>query len=317
MLERAVTVAPGECELLASHDPGGDVVGEGHRPVGTSKRKGGAGVTDEVVEQVDGPLDNVGGDDAAPGVAVINEVFAERGIALPLPDQATVAEDERFERGRAIQHPLYGDEIRDNLAGLPDDLRGVVPRLLTEFCFGDFYTRSGLDLALRELLVLCVLAALGGADVQVRGHAAGNLKAGNTVEVQIAAMIHCLPYIGFPRALNAIRAINELATSASTRDPPELPDGRSRSGVERVLVASSGLGRLALELPAARVSGWLLNEASTGRGPVTAWLERGEQRSFIRSARRDAPARVHEEDFHDSDHRDRPAQGDPRRSGDR
>jgi 4-carboxymuconolactone decarboxylase len=146
------------------------------------------------------------------GVAVINEVFAERRIALPLADQATIAEDERFERGRAIQQPLYGDEIRDNLAGLPDDMRDVVPRLLTEFCFGDFYTRTGLDLALRELLVLCMLAALGGADVQVRAHAAGNLRAGNTFEIQIAAMIHCLPYVGFPRALNAIRVINQLAT---------------------------------------------------------------------------------------------------------
>jgi 4-carboxymuconolactone decarboxylase len=145
------------------------------------------------------------------GVAVINEVFAEQGIALPLAGQATVAEDERFERGHAIQHPLYGDAIRDNLAGLPESLRGVVPRLLTEFCFGDFYTRSGLDVARRELLVLCRLAALGGADAQLRGHAAGNLKAGNSVEVQTAAMIHCLPYIGFPRALNAIRAINQLA----------------------------------------------------------------------------------------------------------
>ena len=63
------------------------------------------------------------------GMAVINEVLAERGIDLPLPDQATVAEGERFERGRAIQHPLYGDEIRDSLVGQSEDLRGVVPRL--------------------------------------------------------------------------------------------------------------------------------------------------------------------------------------------
>jgi 4-carboxymuconolactone decarboxylase len=142
------------------------------------------------------------------GVAVINEVFAERGIVVPLAEGATVGEHERFERGRAIQQPLYGDAIRDNLAGLPEDLRDVVPRLLTEFCFGDFYTRAGLDVAQRELLVLCMLAALGGADVQLRGHAAGNLKAGNSAALQTAAMIHCLPYIGFPRALNAIRAIN-------------------------------------------------------------------------------------------------------------
>ena len=87
-----------------------------------------------------------------------------------------------------------------------------MPRLLTEFCFGDFYTRSGLDIARRELLVLCLLAALGGADVQLRGHAAGNLKAGNSVRLQTAAMILCLPYLGFPRALNAIRAINQLSS---------------------------------------------------------------------------------------------------------
>ena len=147
------------------------------------------------------------------GVAVIDEVFTARGIELPLHDQGTVTEEERFERGRAIQQPLYGDEIRENLAALPAELRGVVPRLLTEFCFGDFYTRSGLDLATRELLVLCLLAALGGADTQLLPHAVGNLKAGNTVEIQIAAMIHCLPYVGFPRALNAIRVINGIASS--------------------------------------------------------------------------------------------------------
>jgi 4-carboxymuconolactone decarboxylase len=73
------------------------------------------------------------------GITVINEVFADRGITLPLADQATVGEHERFQRGREIQNPLYGHEIRDNLAGLSDDLRGEVPRLLTEFCFGDFY----------------------------------------------------------------------------------------------------------------------------------------------------------------------------------
>src|SRR5213083_691644 len=79
-------------------------------------------------------------------------------------------------------------------------------------------------------------------------------------------------------------------------------------GVERLLVASSGPDWLALELPAARVSGWLSNEASAGRDPVTAWLERGEQHLH-----QECPSwrsLVDEEDFYDGDHRDRPAQGD-------
>jgi 4-carboxymuconolactone decarboxylase len=147
------------------------------------------------------------------GLAVINEELTSRGITLPLSAQSTVTEDDRSERGRTIQMQLYGDEISETLAGLPDGLGGVVARLLTEMCFGDFYTRSGLDVAMRELLVLCVLTALGGADRQVRAHAAGNLKAGNSVEVQIAAIIQCIPYVGFPRALNAIRAIMDLPTA--------------------------------------------------------------------------------------------------------
>jgi 4-carboxymuconolactone decarboxylase len=47
-------------------------------------------------------------------------------------------------------------------------------------------------------------------DFQIRAHSAGNLKVGNSKETLISAMIHCFPYIGFPRAVNAIRMINEL-----------------------------------------------------------------------------------------------------------
>jgi hypothetical protein len=70
---------------------------------------------------------------------------------------------------------------------------------------------------------------------------------------------------------------NEFTTETTSAEHTDLPDGSIRLGVERVLVASWGLGRLALELPAARVSGWLPNEAPAGQGSVTAWLERGEQ----------------------------------------
>src|SRR6476646_5040417 len=84
---------------------------------------------------------------------------------------------------------------------------------------------------------------------------------------------------------------------------------------ERLLVASSGLGRLALELPAARLSGWLSNEASTGRGPVTAWLERGAQHLHQecpswRSTRSRGG-------LHDRDRRNRSAQDDTHGGRDR
>ena len=72
--------------------------------------------------------------------------------------------------------------------------------------FGDFYTRNGLDVKTRELLVLCVLATLG-TEFQIEAHAKGNLKAGNNKETMIAAMVQCIPYIGFPNGINAINII--------------------------------------------------------------------------------------------------------------
>ena len=127
-------------------------------------------------------------------ISTINEVFQEKGIPLPLEAQGTVNEDNRYEKGKEIQYPLYGDEIARTFSNLPDEMNESLPRFLTEVGFGDFYTRSGLDLKTRELLSLCVLAAIG-AESQIHSHSKGNIKAGNDKATQIAAMIQCPPYI--------------------------------------------------------------------------------------------------------------------------
>lgn len=144
-------------------------------------------------------------------VAAANEAFRAHGIELPLPDQGTVTEETRYSAGLAIQGPLYGDEIAEGLAWLPDGLGATLARMLTEHGFGDFYTRGGLDEARRELLVLCLLAAHGDTPAQLTAHARGNVLAGNTLPTQFAALIHCFPYMGFPRTVNAIRALRVVA----------------------------------------------------------------------------------------------------------
>jgi 4-carboxymuconolactone decarboxylase len=143
-------------------------------------------------------------------VATMNEVFQGQGIELPLPDQGTVSDAERYAKGLAEQAPLYGNEIKDNLAALPEPFDEALPRFLTEFCFGDFYTRGGLTLAQRELLVLCALAALGDTSAQLGPHGRACLQVGNTKTAVVAALVHCFPYIGFPRAVAAIRAVKDL-----------------------------------------------------------------------------------------------------------
>ena len=139
----------------------------------------------------------------------INKVFTSRGIVLPLENKGTVEEHERFEKGRAMQFPLYGDRMKEHMKDLPAEFAEAIPRILTESGFGDFYTRGGLDTKTRELLIFCALATLGGTERQMASHAVGNLKVGNSKETLLSAMIHSYPYIGFPRVANAISVIKE------------------------------------------------------------------------------------------------------------
>ena len=143
-------------------------------------------------------------------ISTMNEVFAGNGIELPLPSQKTLtgeSEEERFQRGLEIQAPLYGTEIADRYTWLPGEFAQAVPRFLTELCFGDFNTRSGLDGKTRELLTVVLLAVLGGAELQVKSHVEGALRAGNTEEEVVCALVHASGYMGIPRLFNALNAV--------------------------------------------------------------------------------------------------------------
>lgn len=166
-------------------------------------------------------------------IAVMNEVFTEKGIQLPLEPQGTVTEANRAEKGIAIQQPLYGDEVRERFADVPNGIGEDVARFLTEYYFGEICTRGGLDLKMRELLIYCVLTTIE-ADSQLRSHTLGNIKLGNTKEILAAAVVQCLPYIGFPpamKALNVIKSVgqpmpenNKVRLSKITVDPARLDE---------------------------------------------------------------------------------------------
>ncbi len=146
-------------------------------------------------------------------ISTMNEVFIQNGIELPLPSQKTLTvenEEERFKKGLDIQVPIYGDEIKERYTWLPKPFDEAVPRFLTELCFGDFSTRTGLDTKTRELLTVVLLSAMGGAEVQVKSHAAGALKAGNTKEEIVCALVHASGYMGIPRLFNALNTCRDL-----------------------------------------------------------------------------------------------------------
>jgi len=140
---------------------------------------------------------------------VVNEVFIERGITLPLPAQGTTDEDTRHAAGHNIQYKLYNGGISRAMSGLPDEMGEQMADLLTDVCFGDIYTRNGLPLEMHELLTYIVLTVLQ-APSQLHSHFLGCLKAGNSPETVVAAVINCMPHIGFPATINTLRIIIEV-----------------------------------------------------------------------------------------------------------
>jgi len=140
-----------------------------------------------------------------------NDVLTARGIALPLEGQSTTTPETRAEKGLAVQQQIVGaDRVNAMYAGAPTDELHI-QRLLSANCFGDHYTRTGIDIPTRELLTLAVLVALGGCDPQVKGHIAANLNVGNPRPQILTVLTQLLPLVGYPRTLNALRALDEVS----------------------------------------------------------------------------------------------------------
>src|ERR1700722_12616241 len=109
-------------------------------------------------------------------VHATNDVLSERGIELPLQSQSTTTPETRGEKGLAVQKEIVGDERVDQMyTSAPEDEMHI-QRLLSANCFGDNYTRTGIDIKTRELLTFTMLISLGGCEPQAKGHVAANLN---------------------------------------------------------------------------------------------------------------------------------------------
>lgn len=138
-----------------------------------------------------------------------NEVFKEKNISLPIESQSTVTESTRFDKGLEIQTNTFGTRILDAHNNAPGNQKHI-QNFLSANCFGDFYTRKGLNMKERELLTFIMIVSLGGAEPQAASHASANISIGNSKDMLIEAVTQCLPYIGYPRTLNAITIINNI-----------------------------------------------------------------------------------------------------------
>jgi len=116
-------------------------------------------------------------------IYLTNEIFTDRGITLPLEGQSTTTLETRYEKGLKVQKKSLKKQLIKMYEKSPKNQLHI-QKYLSANCFGDYYTRKGLDIKTRELLTLSMLIALGGTEPQIKG--------------------------GYPRTLNAIKCLNEV-----------------------------------------------------------------------------------------------------------
>ena len=145
-----------------------------------------------------------------PFLKAVNEFLESKGISLPLEGQATTTTENRREAGTQAQVDIFGEGMRDFWQSGPEESRHI-NLWLADNCFGDYYTRTGLDYAERELITFCFLSAQGGCEPQLTSHAAANIRNGNDKRFLIKIISHCLPFIGYPRSLNALTCVSKAA----------------------------------------------------------------------------------------------------------
>lgn len=111
--------------------------------------------------------------------------------------------DDRYARGEKLLREVDGDRVADNLIADYADLAPAFTRYLIEFAFGEIYARPG-DLKQRELVAIATLATMGDCDKQLGTHVRGALRVGLGEAEIVEAVMTLIPYIGFPKALNAL-----------------------------------------------------------------------------------------------------------------
>ncbi|WP_282700423.1 carboxymuconolactone decarboxylase family protein [Streptomyces sp. CC219B] len=127
------------------------------------------------------------------------------GPGVAMADSAGREPSKRFARGAARMKEIAGEDALATVEAL-EDIAPDLGRFVVEFAYGDVHARPGLDVRQRQLVTIGALTAAGDTAPQLRFHIGAALHIGLDAAQVVEALIHLVPFVGFPRALNAVAA---------------------------------------------------------------------------------------------------------------
>ena len=111
--------------------------------------------------------------------------------------------NERYARGWEKLMQIDGEGGKRVIESMKD-IAPDLGKYVVEFAFGEIYSREILDLKQRQLVTIASLTTQGGCEPQLQVHINAALNVGLSPNEVIEAIMHCIPYTGFPRVLNAV-----------------------------------------------------------------------------------------------------------------
>jgi 4-carboxymuconolactone decarboxylase len=129
--------------------------------------------------------------------------------------------DKAYDAGMAVRRDMFGAAGAEQRMAQATDFNRPFEELVTRYCFGDVWTRPGLDRKTRSLITLAALTALTKPN-QLKVHVRGALANGASADEIREVLLHTSVYAGIPCGVEAFNAAAEvLAAVQSVKDHNE------------------------------------------------------------------------------------------------
>ena len=116
---------------------------------------------------------------------------------------------EKYENGMKVRRQVLGDAYVDKASANVDDFNREFQRIVTEYCWGEVWTRQVLTNKQRSLNNLCIIAALNRA-AEFELHVRGALRNGCTPDEIRDTLIQVAVYAGIPAGVEAFRIARKV-----------------------------------------------------------------------------------------------------------
>jgi 4-carboxymuconolactone decarboxylase len=141
------------------------------------------------------------------------------------------APESAFERGRRVRGEVLGEKHVERALARASDFQRPMQELVTEYCWGQIWSRPGLERRERSLINIAMLTALNRSH-ELGVHAGGAIRNGCTPEEIQETLLQAAIYCGVPAAMEAFRVTEDAIRSVQRELLDEAAEGAASVDAE-------------------------------------------------------------------------------------